>query len=205
MGSKKMSSLGRVLLTFVTIAVALGGAGAAQGASGDWNERDFRLRTITADLGSLTSSSIEFSGTMTQQAREAGLYPHFRFRTDIRITCQNAANPAQTLTRTSSLDSRFDATIVVSTGNQFTNLEAGTIKWTATFTFAVETEGDFWAFVWCQQPGYVVRDIVATGASGIAWLSVINLSPMPGTSLYQYEIPSGASVLRFTRHDGTGS
>jgi hypothetical protein len=199
-----MSSLGRVLLTFVTIAVALGGAGAAQGSSGDWNERDFRLRTITADLGSLGSSSLEFSGTMTQQAREAGLYPHFRFRTDIRITCQNAANPVQTLTRTSSLDSRSDATIVVGTGNQFTNLEAGTIKWTATFTFAVETEGEFWAFFWCQQAGYVVRDVVATGASGIAWLSVINLSPMPGTSLYQYEIPAGASVLRFTRHDGTG-
>ena len=205
MRSRRMASLGRVWLTVVTIAVALGGAAAAQGASDDWNERDFRLRTITADLGDLGSSSIEFSGTMTQQARAAGLYPHFRFRTDIRITCQSAGNPAETLTRTSSLDSRSDATIVVSTGNQFTNLEAGTIKWTATFTFAVETQGEFWAFHWCQQAGYVVRDIVATGTSGIAWLSVINLSPMPGTSLYQYEIPPGASVLHFTRHDGTQS
>ena len=205
MGWRRMSSLGRVLLTFVTIAVALGGAGAAQGASDDWNERDFRLRTTTADLGDLESSFIEFGGTMTQQAREAGLYPHIRFRTDIRITCENAANPAQTLTRTSSLDSRSDAAIVVGTGNLFTNLEAGTIKWTATFTFAVETDGEFWAFTWCQQAGYVVRDIVATGASGIAWLSVINLSPMPGTSLYRYELPAGSSVLRFTRHDGTGA
>lgn len=203
MGSSSMSSRGRVLLAFVTIAVALGGVGAARAGSDDWNERDFRLKTITADLGDLESSFIEFSGTMTQQAREAGFSPHIRFRTDIRITCQNAANPTQTLIRTSFLDSRSDATIVVGTGNRFTNLEAGTIKWTATFTFAVETESEFSAFMWCQQAGYVVRDIAATGASGIAWLSVFNLSPTPGTSLYRYEIPAGASVLRFTRHDGT--
>jgi hypothetical protein len=199
------ASLMRLLLVFSATALALGTAAPARGTDSDWTERDFRLRAVTAHLGDPAQSFIELNGTMTRQAREAGFYPHVRFIMQVRITCVSTAEPAQTVTRTTTLDSRHSDPMVVSSGLTFTHLDAGTIKWTARFTFAVETGTEYANYVWCQAaPDFVVRDIVLTGATGITWLSVTNFSPTPGTSLYEYEIPSGQTTLRFRPRDGIG-
>jgi hypothetical protein len=205
-----MARFGGWLMLAALVAAAVVAAlapGAARGGDQQWTERDFRLRTITSDLGDPSSSFIEFAGTLTPQAHET-LYPIVRFTLTADVTCALAADPSQTVTRATAIDSKYSNGFVVypsgdsPLGTQYTHVDSGTIRWSLRLTFAAPVVNDFNSYYWCGGSGLVLRDLVLTRAQGIAWLSILWFSPPPGTSIYSYDIGPGATEQHFNPDDG---
>jgi hypothetical protein len=204
--------LGAVSLAVVVAAAAWSAVAGAAGGNSQWTQQDFRLRAVSAHLGASQGSYVTLSGTMTQQARTAGLTPLAELNATLAIHCHPAADPTDHETLAGSYSSRIGAPEFIVWGPiQFSRPDAGTIKWTTGFTFAPPTptgtaDADSWA--WCNVNGgasgeQILESIDVTGATGVTWLSVPWSSPMPGTSLYSYTVPGGDSTQRFNPNDGT--
>jgi hypothetical protein len=201
-----------VLLSVLAVAGAmLAVTSAAVGGGSTLTQRDYRLREINAYLGDPANSFVEFSGTITPQALDAGLMPWFwsGFTATASITCSPRANPTAVTTATVTSDVRDGVGLMQWTQPTYTHADAGSVKWTVRFTFASPPTDDFSSWYWCVNSGHVdaaddpvLRSFTLTGVRGMTWASSLGLSPVPGMMLYGFNVGPGGSIQHIQLNDG---
>jgi hypothetical protein len=179
------------------LCVALTCAGVAAAAKTRFNGSDFKLATVSSSLGAPDQSGIEFDGTISRRAYNAGLRPNLHFILSASVTCAPASDPTQTSTSTVSIDSQTGGFIVTQPFS-FHKLGGGVVGWSYIVTFPAVPFDDFDAFRWCpaSTSTSVLEGFSLSGASGIAWVAPIGNAPQAGTTVYGYSVGAGSSLVK---------
>lgn len=178
------------------VGLALVCATVARAGAAAYGRGDFRLLAIHSALGTPERSRLDFAGTLSARAYNAGLRPNVRFTLSARVTCAPLSNPTQTSTTVRTIDSQVDG-FVVPGPIAYHSLPFGIVAWTYTAAFPAVPFDDVHATMWCPTSGepQVLSGFTLVGAQGEAWLASPGLSPEAGTTLYAFDAPRGTRLV----------
>ena len=191
-----MSNRGWIAAVVAALGLALACAGAAQSSSGSYGARDFRLLAVGSSLGAPDRSRLDFVGTLSLRAYNAGLRANVRFALSARVTCAPASSPTETTATVRSIDSQVGG-FVLPAPVAYHVLPLGIVSWTYTARFPEVPFDDFDAAAWCPSSGgpQVLTGFTLVEAKGVSWLASLGSSPEAGTTLYSFDAPAGTRVV----------